>query len=179
MTTRTEIVLSPYETRWATAFEAERAILTQLAGGLFSQIDHIGSTAVPGLPAKPIIDLQAQVETLAEPEFYADLLGPAGYRLVDSDEVDVRVALQKRRDGDANVHIVRAGSWAAQRTLLFRDALREDPALAERYAQLKYELAATSESMLVYTLAKTEFVEDTLRERCAKLDIAYTPGNRR
>ncbi|HLT19642.1 MAG TPA: GrpB family protein [Thermomicrobiales bacterium] len=176
---RMEIVQPPSQTDWAAAFEAERALLAEHAGEFFTRIDHIGSTAVPGLPAKPIIDLQAQVEALDEPEFYAELLGPLGYRLVDADEVDVRVPLRKRQGRDANIHIVRAGSWAAQRTLIFRDALRADPELSAQYARLKRELGASSETRLVYTLAKTEFIEDTLRDCCQRLEIAYTPGNRR
>jgi GrpB-like predicted nucleotidyltransferase (UPF0157 family) len=174
-----EIVLTPYEAGWAQAFEDERERLRRHVGELFVRIDHIGSTSVPGLAAKPVIDIQAQVEALAEPEHYHELLAPLGFRVIDSEEVDVRVALRKRIAGDANLHIVKSGSWAAERTLLFRDALRADQALAEEYARLKFELLASSESLFVYTLAKTEFIEDALRRRCEELQLPYFPGNRR
>jgi GrpB-like predicted nucleotidyltransferase (UPF0157 family) len=174
-----EVVLSPYETVWAQEFEDECERLRRHAGDLFTDIDHIGSTSVPGLAAKPIIDIQAQVDMLEDPEYYEALFGPLGYRVIDSEEVDVRIALRKRVAGDANLHIVKSGSWAAERTLLFRDALRGDAVLAEEYARLKYDLLASSESLFVYTLAKTEFIEDALRRRCEELELLYNPGNRR
>jgi GrpB-like predicted nucleotidyltransferase (UPF0157 family) len=179
LTTQLDIKLTSYTAAWAAAFDAERQALKELAGDIIARIDHIGSTAVPGLDSKPIIDIQAQVAALETPETYGELFGPLGYRALDADEVDVRIPLRKRASVSANLHIVRAGSWAAERSLLFRDALRDDPALARDYTRMKSELATSSESLLVYTLAKTEFVEDVLRRRCEELSIAYSPGNRR
>ncbi len=178
MKTHTEITLTAYDPTWIADYETEIRLIQRQVSDERIRLDHIGSTAVPGLIAKPIIDVQMQVESLEPVETYAGVFGAIGFRIIDSGEEDLRIALRKRTDSNANLHIVKSGSWAGQRTILFRDALREDPRLVEEYTRLKLDLARNSQTLLVYTLAKTEFIEDTLRRRCARLDIPYSPGNR-
>jgi GrpB-like predicted nucleotidyltransferase (UPF0157 family) len=160
------IVLRPYDPRWPGCFEEERA---RLRAGLPCLIDvqHIGSTAVPGLVAKPIIDLLAGVasmdlaRTLIEPVLR---LGYTTSRAFNDTLVDrlwfMRAAAGRRTH---HLHLVVYGSPTWHAHLAFRDALRGDPALAARYAALKVELAERwRDDREAYTDEKDQFVREVL-----------------
>lgn len=134
---------------------------------LLAPVEHVGSTAVPGLAAKPVIDVQALVVDLACAGALTPVLEPAGWHLVpaDLDARPWRRFLVQVVDGHraAHLHLLPTGSerWAEQ--LAFRDALRADPALAHRYAQVKRASAAEHASdREAYTEAKTDFVRRVL-----------------
>ncbi|QOR70822.1 GrpB family protein [Ruania alkalisoli] len=141
-----------------------------LARWLVAPTEHVGSTAVPGLAAKPIIDVQAAVVDLGCAEAIAQELSGADWHLVPP-ELDARPwrrflvhAVDERRA--AHLHLVEAGSarWAQQ--LAFRDALRADPALVRGYAALKEALAAEhATDREAYTAGKADFVRRVLNER--------------
>jgi GrpB-like predicted nucleotidyltransferase (UPF0157 family) len=173
------IEITVYDERWPRIFELERVPIAEALGITLDRIHHVGSTAVSGLSAKPIVDIQAEVENLLTRARYDQLLERFGYESIDSGENDLRVAMRKRSSIAANLHVVVAGSWTAERTKLFRDALREDEELVERYARLKRDRAASESDLEAYTLAKTDFVEDVIEERARFLGIRYSRGNRR
>ena len=163
-----EVALSPHDPAWAQAFELERARLHALLPGSFLAIEHIGSTAVPGLVAKPVIDLMAAIESLDDVEILVDRLCANGY--TTSREFNATLAdrkwLMRWRDGRRthHLHIVVHGGAPWQERLAFRDALRRDPALADRYAKLKSALAAMhSSDREAYTEAKADFVREAVR----------------
>jgi GrpB-like predicted nucleotidyltransferase (UPF0157 family) len=159
--------VSEYSVRWADRADVERARLAALlAPWLVDGVEHIGSTAVPGLAAKPIVDVMASVTDL-------DLVvAQASGGLVADGWCYVPPALDGRpwrrffvkpdASGvrrEAHLHLIEAGHprWGAQ--LAFRDALRRDPGLAREYAELKRRLAtAHGHDREAYTEGKAEFV---------------------
>ncbi len=152
----------------AQAFERERARLQALLPGSFLAIEHIGSTAVPGLVAKPVIDRMAAVESLEGVDVLIDRLCAHGYatsREFNATRAD-RKWLMRWRDGRRthHLHIVVLGGKPWHDRLAFRDALQRDPALADCYAKLKTELAVKHRAdREAYTDAKAEFVRETLQ----------------
>ena len=161
------VTLQPYDPRWPGLFAAERDRLLLLAPQLPARlvdIQHIGSTAVPGLVAKPVIDMLAGVESMVAAEALLAPLCANGY----TTSMEFNASLRDRKwlmrwaDGRRTHHlhiVVHSGAvWAGR--LRFRDALRADPALAARYAALKAELAAKHpRDREAYTDAKSAFVQ--------------------
>lgn len=149
------IEIAPYDPAWPAAFEAEAQALRALAPAILA-LDHIGSTAVPGLAAKPVIDMMAAVQRLTDATALVPTLAARGYRLV---ETGMRNRLFLQRPG-FNLHIVTLDSWPRRKERLMRDALIADPQAAAAYAALKRQLAtAHPEDMAAYTRAKTAFVQ--------------------
>jgi GrpB-like predicted nucleotidyltransferase (UPF0157 family) len=164
------VEVSPADSEWQRLGEALRGDLDiTLAPWLVAPVEHVGSTAVPGLAAKPILDLQAAVADLDCAPTVAQALG-SGWHLVPP-ELDARPwrrFLVQVADDErvAHLHLLTADNprWAEQ--LAFRDALRGDPGLRQRYAELKQELAAQhGQDREAYTAAKSGFVRAVLSGR--------------
>ena len=164
MTERLQI--SPYDPGWVMEFSAELNRLAHVLGTLARRIDHHGSTAVPGLEAKPIIDIQISVEQLQPLRAYADPLASLGY--VHLPHVDDAVCPFFHRPGPwphtHHIHVVQAGGPGERRTLAFRDFLREHPGVARDYVELKKQLATLADaadplSREAYANAKSEFID--------------------
>lgn len=171
------IEIHDYDPGWAAAFEAERTRLGHALGALALRIDHHGSTAVPGLAAKPIIDIQIAVASLTPIEAYARPLALCGY--VHQPHVDDAFAPFFHRPAtwphSHHVHVVQAESDEARRTLAFRDYLRAHADAARDYESLKRELAARfagddPESREAYAAAKTPFVAAIVERALAEQD---------
>jgi GrpB-like predicted nucleotidyltransferase (UPF0157 family) len=166
--------ISPYNPRWVLEFEAERDRIAQALGKLACRIDHHGSTAVPGLEAKPIIDIQVSVEHLQPIGAYAEPLAALGY--VHMPHADDAFCPFFHRPGEwphtHHVHVVQSGGDEERRTLAFRDFLREHSDIARDYATLKKHLAsladaADSSSREAYANAKSAFIERVIRDALA------------
>ena len=158
-----------YDASGPAAFEAERERLRAALGELALRIEHKGSTAVPGLAAKPVIDIQVSVARLQPMSAYREPLRGAGYthRAHPDDSFCPFFHRPARWPHSHHVHVVEAGGAEERRTLAFRDALRGDTALAEQYAALKRRLAPLHaaddpEARDAYAEAKGEFVEGVL-----------------
>jgi GrpB-like predicted nucleotidyltransferase (UPF0157 family) len=159
------IEIVPYNPAWPGAFAAERDRLAAALSGLAVRIDHNGSTAVPGLGAKPVIDIQVSVRRLQPLEEYASGLRQLGYVHVPHADDSFcpffhRPAVWPHTH---HVHVVESGGAEERRTLAFRDYLREHPKVARAYEELKRGLAArhsaaTFESRQASADAKTWFV---------------------
>jgi len=169
MTPGIEIV--PYDPAWPAAFEAEAARIRRVLGAIALRIDHHGSTAVPGLAAKPIIDIQISVASLQPLSVFAAPLHAIGYTHVPHADDAVCPFFHRPVPWPHthHVHVVAAGSEEEQRTLAFRDYLREHADAAREYARLKQQLAARLvgadvESREAYARAKTEFVERVIAD---------------
>ena len=162
-----DVSLHPPDPAWANVFERERTRLHTLLPGVFVQIEHIGSTAVPGLVAKPVVDIMAGVESLAGVDALIDALCANGYttsREFNASLTD-RKWLMRWRNGHRthHLHIVVRGGTPWTDRLAFRDALRRDPHLAHRYAALKTMLARKHQGdREAYTDAKADFVRTVL-----------------
>jgi GrpB-like predicted nucleotidyltransferase (UPF0157 family) len=162
-------VIIEYDPRWPALFEEERARLLATTGTLLAAIEHIGSTAVPGLAAKPIIDIMGGVRELGEVlRYVADLEG-IGYEYVPQYEVYIpeRRYFRMPRTGQGprthHLHVVELTSTFWQRHLLFREYLRAHPAVAFEYADLKRRLAMEyGDDRRGYTDAKRPFIESII-----------------
>ncbi len=165
-----EIALVDYDPRWPDLFELEAARLRRiLPSGLITRVEHFGSTAIPGLPAKPIIDLLVGVNSLAAAR--RDTLAPLatlGYAFWSDDPDPSRMffvrGLPPNGPRTHHIHMVALDSPFWER-LRFRDYLRAHSDEALRYAQLKRELAAQfSGDREAYTDGKTEYVASVMRK---------------
>ena len=160
--------LQPADPDWAPRGEAgRRALADVLAPWLAGPVDHVGSTAVPGLLAKPVLDYQAVVRDLADADEIAPVLAPAGWHLVPpvlDDRPYRRFFVQAADDHRvAHLHLLLPGSEAAAAQLAFRDALRADAGLAADYGALKQSLLVRhGDDREAYTEAKTAFVARVL-----------------
>lgn len=153
-----DIRLVPYDPAWPVRFEQERQRIAGALGPVARRIDHIGSTSVPGLTAKPIIDIDLSVPEVADVASYLDPLLAAGYRLRvrEPDHLMVRTP-----ELDVHVHICAAGSDWERRHLLFRGWLRTDATDRAAYAALKRELASRDwPDMNAYAAAKGALISE-------------------
>lgn len=158
----------PYDESWVEQFASEKAVLSQvLSPWLAGEIEHVGSTAIPGMPAKPVIDIMAPVRDLDASRPAIEAAASVGY-LYAAYKPDRMHWLCKPSPSHRthHLHLVPMGSPLWRERLAFRDALREDPALAREYAELKQRLAASFRfEREAYTDAKRPFVARVLAEK--------------
>jgi GrpB-like predicted nucleotidyltransferase (UPF0157 family) len=157
------VIVVPYDPEWPRLFEAERALLEDvLAPWLEGGIHHIGSTAVPGLAAKPIIDILAGVRDLDAARGAYEPLSSRGYVHEPHRPGIAHHFAQHAADGRTThgLHLTEPGGDLWRERLVFRDALRADPALAAEYEALKVSLAGAE--VEDYTTAKRPFVAGVL-----------------
>jgi GrpB-like predicted nucleotidyltransferase (UPF0157 family) len=160
---REGVELRPYDPRWPELFAAEQAQLAAALGRRALAIEHIGSTAVPGLSAKPVIDILVTVADLAEAVDCLPALQALGYAFIDYPQNTDRRFFRKGLPRTHHLHIVAAGSASHRDHLAFRDALRRDPALCAEYEALKHELAARyPHDRAKYSESKTAFIQRVL-----------------
>ncbi len=159
------VVIVPYDPDWPRRFQVERSALAAVFAGTEAVIEHVGSTAVPGLGAKPVIDIMVGVADLVDVERRIPALEAAGYEYVPQYETQLpaRRYFRKPRVGSRafHVHCVIAGTdfWIGH--LAFRDHLRAHPESAAAYYELKRELAMGVPKDQ-YTEAKSSFIENVL-----------------
>jgi GrpB-like predicted nucleotidyltransferase (UPF0157 family) len=159
------VIVMPYDPDWPRRFYQESVVLGAVFAGIEAAIEHVGSTAVPGLGAKPVIDVMVGLSDLAEAEARIAALEAAGYRYVQKyeEQLPERRYFRKPRVGPRAYHlhcvVKESGFWV--RHLAFRDYLRAHPESAAAYYELKRELAARF-SKEEYTEAKSPFIERIL-----------------
>lgn len=158
------IVVVPYSSTWPNLFSKLGAVLRQALSETALRIDHIGSTAVPGLDAKPIIDVQISVASFEPLDVYRTPLEREGFVFrVDNPDRTKRYFREKPGERRTHIHVRRAGSWSEQLTLLFRDYLRTHQADAQQYAEIKYHLAEIyRDNRLAYTDGKAPFIWEVM-----------------
>jgi GrpB-like predicted nucleotidyltransferase (UPF0157 family) len=153
-----------YDPRWPKSFEEERGRIEGVVGEWLVGVEHVGSTAVRGLDAKPVIDVMVGLESMAVADFCVEPLIRLGYSYWEEGVEPHHRLFAKFVDAGwtartHNLHLVEAGDWYWKEHLLFRDHLRADPATAQEYAKLKRGLAHRfRDDREAYTAAKTEFV---------------------
>ena len=158
------IVIEDYDPAWVDRFAATRSLLDEALGGLVIAVEHVGSTSVPGLAAKPIIDILLVVADPADEDRYVAPLEQAGYRLVIREPDWHQHRVLKGPDTDINLHVHAEGSPEISRNLRFRDHLRADQADRGLYQRAKQELAARHWAYIQqYADAKSGVVLDILR----------------
>jgi GrpB-like predicted nucleotidyltransferase (UPF0157 family) len=161
------VIIEAYDAAWVTRFEVERELLSEvLAPWLAGPIEHVGSTAVVGLSAKPVVDIMAGVASLTGSRPSIAALAAHGYchhaYAADVEHWFCKPSPELRTH---HLHLVPVGSERWKHRLMFRDALRARPALAAEYARLKVELAEQHRfDREAYTQAKSTFIGSVLRE---------------
>jgi GrpB-like predicted nucleotidyltransferase (UPF0157 family) len=157
------VALADYDPAWPVQFEAEKRRLMDALPGTFVDVAHIGSTAVPGLRAKPLIDLLGGVRTPEDMFAINDVMDRIGY--TTSSELNASLKTRQwfmRQSGGMRTHhlhvVVHDGpEWEVR--VGFRDKLRSDPDIRARYLALKEELARTfGRQREAYTEGKTDFI---------------------
>jgi GrpB-like predicted nucleotidyltransferase (UPF0157 family) len=158
-----EILILPANPAWPQLFEKEKACLLSALGSRFVAIEHFGSTAIPNLDAKPIIDMLGGVNSMAEADALLEPLCQLGWDTspeFNATLCDSRFLLRWPQGiRTHHLHLVVYGDEQWQKRLRFRDNLRVDSELAQQYQKLKYELALKHrDDREAYTDAKTDFI---------------------
>ena len=179
------VVVVPYDSRWPAQYEEEAKLILRAVEDLVVAIEHIGSTAVPGLGSKPILDIMAAVRRLEDAERCIEPLQSLGYEYVP----EYNEIIPERRyfhkgppEGRTHhLHMVERDGNFWERHLLFRDFLRAHAEEAEEYYLLKTKLAARfGRDREGYTDAKTPFIESVVaRARSAQRRGPGTGESRR
>jgi GrpB-like predicted nucleotidyltransferase (UPF0157 family) len=162
------IVLVAYDDRWPDVFRTEAERVSDVLGERAMRIEHVGSTSVPGLAAKPIIDMLLAVADSTDERAYVAPLEGAGYRLRIREPGWYEHRLLKGPAETVNLHVFSDGCTEIDRMLLFRDRLRADAGDRELYLRTKQDLAARSwEYVQNYADAKSAVVEEIIERAAA------------
>ncbi len=159
-----KILLVDYDPYWAVLFEREAKRIRKTLGDKVKQIQHVGSTSVPGLCAKPIIDILLIVADSSDEPAYVPDLEAAGYTLRIREPECSQHRMFKGPDTNIHLHVFSEGSPEAERLLRFRDWLRTHADDKQLYADAKCVLAQkTWKYVQDYADAKTEVVQEILK----------------
>jgi GrpB-like predicted nucleotidyltransferase (UPF0157 family) len=162
------ITVADYDPGWPVLFAREAARIRAALGARAVQVEHVGSTSVPGLAAKPIIDILLAVPHSSDEQAYVPVLERAGYVLRVREPGWFEHRMFKGPDTDINLHVFTAGAAEIDRMLLFRDWLRADDADRDAYLQVKRDLAKqTWRHVQHYADAKTAIVEQIIARATA------------
>jgi GrpB-like predicted nucleotidyltransferase (UPF0157 family)/aminoglycoside phosphotransferase (APT) family kinase protein len=166
------IVLVDYDPAWAAAFEREAAALRDVLGDRAFSVEHVGSTSVPGLVAKPVVDILLVVADSSDEPSYAPRLEAAGYVLRVREPEWYQHRMFNGPRSPINVHVFSARCPEIERMLAFRDWLRHNARDRETYANRKRDLACEEwESIDDYAKAKSAVVTDILARAEAPIDV--------
>lgn len=165
------VTLLEYDPSWPTLFEREAARIRTVLGDQVRLLEHVGSTSVPGLAAKPIIDIVLAVPDSSHEPAYVAPMEAAGYVLRIREPEWFEHRLFKGPDTSSNVHVFTLGSPEVARMLAFRDWLRSHDDERRLYERAKQELAARDWKYVQhYADAKTEVVEGIIARAQAARD---------
>jgi len=156
----------PYNDEWIKEFQDLGSSLRNALGDAAIRIDHIGSTSIPNLAAKPIVDVQVSVSSLDTLDSYRIQLENLGFAYRANNR-DSTKGYFRETPGNKRIHIHvrKAGSWAEQLALLFRDYMRTHPDDCKRYEELKYALAKRYENnRQMYTESKDKIIWEIIRK---------------
>jgi len=158
------IRIEPYDPLWASEYEAEDDRIVTACRDLPLRLEHVGSTAVPGLIAKPIIDVLAGCPARASRAPYIQAFRQLGYEHKGAFGIPGRNYFRRGAPRSHHIHLVSWTSAFWKDQILFRDVLRDDPAVAQEYAALKRSLAATfPDDHSAYSEGKSPFINAVLR----------------
>ena len=157
------IELCDYDPAWPHLYRREAARIRLVLGDRVVRLEHVGSTSVPGLAAKPIIDLVLEVPDAADEAAYLPAMAAAGYALRIREPQWHQHRLFKGPDTDINLHVFSAASPETDRMVRFRDRLRAEAADRELYLGTKRELAGRAWTYVQqYADAKTAVIDEIL-----------------
>jgi GrpB-like predicted nucleotidyltransferase (UPF0157 family) len=167
------IHLAPYDPGWPALYEREAARIREALGARVRLLEHAGSTSVPGLSAKPVIDIVLAVPDSADEDAYVPDMVAAGYRLTIREPDWYEHRLFKGPDTNINLHTFTEGSPEIRRMLAFRDRLRRHPEELAAYEATKQDLAGRTWAFVQdYADAKGVVVEEIIARALAEEDAA-------
>ncbi len=156
-----KIRLSKYDENWVQMFNAEALILRGIFGDEIIKFEHFGSTAVPGMKAKPVIDMMCLVKDIKKIDSFNEQMLSLGYNVVGEWGIEGRRLFRKGGEKRTHhIHVYQQDNIHIQRHLVLRDYLRAHPDEAARYTYLKEELAQRYDDTAFYSKAKKPFVEE-------------------
>lgn len=159
------IYLEPYDPAWEQAFQSERKRLSSRLGLTVDMIEHIGSTAVPGLLAKPIVDIMIGVSPFPPPVAWPEVFPTLGYEALGEAGVPGRLYFRQRGRVPYNVHVVEHHGTHWVNNLALRDYLRGSPRAVGQYESAKRAaIAAGATTLLAYSEAKGGIIQELLRK---------------
>ncbi|MFK0330379.1 GrpB family protein [Rhizobium sp. NPDC090275] len=162
------VSLSDANALWHEAYEEEAEAIRQALGDTVIDIQHVGSTSIPSIKAKPIIDIMVGIRYFADGPACVGAMESIGYDYAGTDLVPDDHIFGRGIKGETRTHLVHVVEYRGEnwnRMLAFRDALRANPDLARAYEQLKIDLAGThASSRAEYTRAKHDFVEQVVKD---------------
>lgn len=165
--------LEEYNPVWEKEFEKEKEILKSILRDYAVSIEHIGSTSIKGISAKPIIDIAIGVDILKSISFIKDKFSNYSDYSVKEDSVEGEILVVKRFDKDYTTHLIHIMEIEKERykdSILFRDYLIKNSDIAKRYEKLKIALAKKyADDRKKYTSSKTEFITAVLNEARKKI----------
>lgn len=162
---RGTVILKKHHNEWIKSFNKEEQTLRKLLGGVILDIQHIGSTAVPNLAAKPIIDMLMGIHSLSEVSQIREILENAGYEYRENGSDDMQVLFVKGSEEKRThyLHITVLGSRLWKNDLAFRDYLRSNSEEAAKYERLKHDLAKQYADLReLYTKGKSDYIQSVL-----------------
>jgi GrpB-like predicted nucleotidyltransferase (UPF0157 family) len=169
------IILAPYDPAWPGLFEEEQARLQAAIGQWAADIQHVGSTSIPGIAAKPIIDIAVHLQRLSDALFCITPLAELGYECLGEFGIPGRIYFRRRTNspspGQAHggvgrthqIHMYEKSNEQYEKQIVFRNYLRAHPEAAREYERLKRDLAARHDDVEDYAMAKSDFVLEILR----------------
>jgi GrpB-like predicted nucleotidyltransferase (UPF0157 family) len=173
--TATVVTVEQYDPSWPERFREQADHLERALGPLIVALEHIGSTAIPGLPAKPIIDLAACAASGIDPFSLGHAISQLEY--VQHREGPKTHAVYVRGTAVARteiLHVFSAGAWTNCNQRVFRDKLLHDRIARQRYAELKTRLATDGLVGADYTAAKRGLIEELLNEERVSRGLPVT-----
>ena len=163
---RGELRLSPYRDEWPVLFESEKKIIASAIGDHVRDIQHVGSTSIPGMPAKPILDLGIAVDEFESARTCIEPLTDIGYSFRGEHGIPRRHYFTRGDPTTHHIHMVEESSDEWTKLIRFRDRLRADPNTAEGYCMLKTGLCERlSGDRKAYQAAKAAFIGDVLKRQ--------------
>lgn len=169
---RGTVRLEPYDPAWVVAFEKEKSLLESAFGGRVLAIEHIGSTSVPGLTAKPIIDMVLAVDSFADLNYFSKRFQTLGYEYMPERMFSDRKFLPKGPPDNRTHHlniVLKDDPEQWVKPIVFRNYLRNHDEDRDEYARIKIALAAKyAHDRAAYTSAKNDFILSILRKAASE-----------
>lgn len=154
------VLLVPYNPAWETAFDMEAQAIRSALGANLIDIQHIGSSSIPGIKSKPILDVMVGIENLDTGPLLEPAMASIGYDFARHAGVPNDHVFGKGVERTHLVHVVQFGGSTWHHNLRFRDRLRADPSLAREYGDLKERLSTQfAQDRAAYTAAKKRFID--------------------
>lgn len=156
-----KVRLTEFSEKWAEMFLSEAQFLKSIFGDEIIKFEHFGSTSVPGMKAKPVIDMMCIVKDIEKVDTFNEIMANLGYDIAGEWGISGRRLFRKGGDNRTHhIHFYQFDNPQIERHLIFRDYLRSHPEEVARYSKFKEELAYRFENTSEYSPAKKTFVKE-------------------